>query len=117
MTHYILVKVDTPATTKSQALVNEILSNLESVVNEPETEISGNILVVSVPGFDQDLLTLYRSTQDQTSAMECAAALANFSGDLLEVLDVLLPDVPYGETDLSGFTTTVGKRERLAVRQ
>lgn len=61
--------------------------------------------IVKVSASVDDMLTLYRSCMDQTPAIECAAALANFVSDLLGQAGVRCEEefVKEGTTDLSRF--------------
>ena len=102
MKSYFLVVVDT-TDDKADALQSEIFSNLQSV----DTELGiQDIRVTSIPELAADLKTLFVSTQDATEPIECAAALGNFTHDLLHL--VLEDPHSYefdedGETNLDKF--------------
>lgn len=103
-TEYLIVRVQ--VTSRREETItkvrDEILSNLESVVND--IDITDDIGVFPVKDFANNLRTLYRAANDTTPAIECAAALNNFTGHLLEVLDLDLPIVDTeGETNLDYF--------------
>lgn len=104
MTTYLLVKIDTPDNAFTpEVLQDEVKSNLESV----SISIMAHVRVV--PKLDEKLTLLHQATQDDTPAMECTAALAVFSADLLKALDLDVPEADGdsdmdGETDLSEFT-------------
>lgn len=114
---YFLVKVQAADSTTPAALRDEILSNLESVVNDEGREIEGNIIVQPLPAFEPDLITLQHSTSDTTPAIECAAALNNITIDIAKALDIEIPEPDEdGETDLSRFTETKPKRAHYTAK-
>lgn len=103
MTVFLLVRVETDS--EPFAIVNEVLSNLESAVDD--YGIDGNIRVMNIPDFAEDIIMLHTSSQDSTAAIECAAALANWTNDLAALANVVLPEVDSdGETNLDKFNLT-----------
>lgn len=104
MKHYFLVALETKdgptSPNSSDGLQNEIFSNLQSV--ESEFDIT-DATVTALPELAEDLKTLQRSTQDATPAIECVAALANFSHDLLHAIGED-PHADLDDADLNGET-------------
>lgn len=109
MKHLILLEVDSIDGLNQERLselVNEVQSNLEWLDRDYGIR---HVTVVPTPTLVEDLTTLYTATQNITPSIECAAALANFSHELLTKLGVDIPREGSdfdedGETDLSKFT-------------
>lgn len=101
-THYILVTVHTADDVTDKAIIDEILSDLESC--EGDLSIQADSTAVALPNFADDLQTLHKSTQDATAAIECAAALTNFTDWLMKAANVQEVEVNmFEETNLNRF--------------
>lgn len=115
-TVYLLVKVEADrhvGVLDREGLRSELQSNLESLGLSDYDFAVKSALVAEVRDMGDDLKTLLASTQDQTDAMECAAALANYTSMLLDLLNETKPespewDAPRRSTNLDKFNLTKG---------
>lgn len=99
MSRYFLVEVDNSCGLTSRQIKDELQSNLESV--------GATASAAYLPHFAEDLRTLHTASQDTTEAIECAAALANFTLTLMNAANVERPTVKEsGTTNLDRFNLT-----------